>query len=191
MDVKTIFALPSLLRWTSSRWASALCSHLMFGFYCLFLPHYLPSVYTGDPVSLTLRKTVVLRAFLGHVPECSGKWDRDSCGLLSRGSAALGHFPFPFLLCPFIESPTVTFLAVVTPPALRPEWRPSRAGPSRPLLSCLPAWMGRGPAPCVGSPEPQAGRGPPTGPASRLPSSCARRPARKTKALLKTPWPRA
>lgn len=137
VDVKMIFALPSLLRWTSSRRAPALCSHLMFGFCCLFLPHYLPSVYTGDPVSLALRKTVVLRAFLGRVPECSGKWDKDSGGLLSRGSATRGRSPFPVLLCPCIESPTVTFLAAVTPPALRPEWRPSRAGPRCPCL--LPA----------------------------------------------------
>lgn len=179
-----IFVLPSLLRWPSSRWASALCSHLMFGFYCLFLPHYLPSVYTGDPVSLALRKTVVLRAFLGHVPECSGKWDRDSCGC----SAGISH--------PWLLSFPLSALSLYRESCSYLPGPPSRVAPltgraQPPLLSCLPAWMGRGAAPRVVSPEPQAGRGPPTGPASGLPSSCTRCPARKTKALLKTPWPRA
>lgn len=107
----------------------------------------------GDPVSLALRKTVVLRAFLGHVPECSGKWDRASCGLLGRGSATtLGLSPFPFLLCPFIESPTLTFLAVVTPLAFSLRGVPVGQAP-RPLLPCPPAWIGCGPAACVASPN--------------------------------------
>lgn len=118
---ETDFEPPSL--------GSLFSSHVWFLF-CLFLPHYLPSAYMGDPVSFALRKTVVLRAFLGHVPECSGKWDRASCGLLGRGSATtLGLSPFPFLLCPFIESPTLTFLAVVTPPAFSLSGAPVEQAP--------------------------------------------------------------
>ena len=71
-----------------------------FPVYFCFIP--LPSAYIGNPASFVMRKIVVLRAFLGLVPECFKTWDRDSCGLFSRGSATIGisvtslPFPSPF-----------------------------------------------------------------------------------------------
>lgn len=72
------------------------------------MPHSFAQCLHRGSSCPALRRTVVLKAFLGHVPECSRTWDRESCGLLSGGSASLGlcHFPASplLLICPFMQS---------------------------------------------------------------------------------------
>ena len=78
-----------------------LCSHLMFFFLFIFVSFFALCLHreSGFPV---LRRIVVLRAFLGCMPECSRTWGRDSCGSFSKGSAMDGfsvNLPaFPLLL---------------------------------------------------------------------------------------------
>ena len=81
--------------------------------------------------------------------------------LASRSPPCLS--PPPFSSVPLWTSLGLTFLAVITPPALHPSLCPSRCpsqeGASCPLLPCQSAWVGCGPAPCEARPKPQAGRG--------------------------------
>lgn len=126
-------------------------SPALLSFSCLFLPVPSPSAYVGIQFP-SPGKTVVLRAFLGHVPERSGNWDRNSRGLLSRASAALGisaiRLPFPslFLLCPFMNSP-LSVLPRGHPASPLPRGVCLSGRARRPLLFCLPAWVGCRPAP--------------------------------------------
>lgn len=93
--------------------------------------------------------------------------------LASRSPPRLS--PPPFCSVPLWTSLGLTFLAVITPPALRPSLCPSRCpsqeGASCPLLPCQSAWVGCGPAPCEARPKPQAGRGQRSSSEARPPGS--------------------
>lgn len=172
-------------------WLFVLISCSLF---CLLLPHSFAPGLQRDPTFLTPGKIVVLRIFLGHVPECSGTWERDSCSLATfRFSATPLSLPSLFLLFPFNESPVLTFLAVVTPPCSARVWslsfRVSLSGRDQlPLLSCLPDWGGCGLAPCMARPKPQAVREQPSSPKVQPAGSFPPVPSAQDKGA-KTLWP--